>query len=156
MGVFSAPKVDKWPQKSKFSFKICSFWRFWWGNFWQFLVSKSLFLDFFRREYFQLSMLINDPKNRNYLSKICSFGRFVWVIFDNFAAKNSFSGNFRIFEKLKVNYLYTLLSTTEILLWGAADALHQEKSKRILIRLFLLYTQLFCPGEVSIDDKQLP
>ena len=88
--------------------------------------------------------------------KSAELGYLYWLFFDNFGAKNSFSGNFRIFEKLKVNYLYTLLSTTEILLWGAADALHQEKSKRILIRLFLLYTQLFCPGEVSIDDKQLP
>ena len=50
------------------------------------------------------------------------------VIFDHFGFKNSFSGDFRFFENFKVKYLYSLLPITDALLWGPAEALHQEKS----------------------------
>ena len=52
------------------------------------------------------------------------------VIFDHFGFKKSFFGYFRFFENFKVKCLYSLLPMTETdaLLWGPAEALHQEKS----------------------------
>ena len=46
MGVFSAPKVDKWPQKSKFLVKNWPIYGISEGHFWPFWGLKSSFLEF--------------------------------------------------------------------------------------------------------------
>ena len=79
----------------------------------------------------KIFFMTNKPKieliDRKWTQKSTLFCHFD-VIFDHFGFKNSFSGDFRFSENFKVKYLYSLLPITDALLWGPAEALHQEKS----------------------------
>ena len=80
---------------------------------------------------FKFFFMTNKPKieliDRKWTQKSTLFAMLTSFL-TIFGFKNSFSGVFQFFESFKVKYLYSLLPITDALLWGPAEALHQEKS----------------------------
>ena len=75
------------------------------------------------------------PKIKIIGQKFAHFGGFEGSFLTILGSKKSFSGHFRIFENFMINYLSSFLPITDALLWGPADALHNENPKDFISRI---------------------
>ena len=108
--VFSAPKVDKWHRKVRFSFQIWHNFDIWEGRFLQFWGSKKSYSGLLH-SYFGVVQE--------------GFGYFLWYWRSTFGC---------IFSTT----LYSLLPIADFLLWGPAEALlNSGKASPGLIVIFL-------------------